>query len=105
LLYLVATTPHLKNYVEICSLDVPWCSRVPFVVSYHTFWGLHIGGVLPRVVLMAKPFPLDKILELLAVPMAVQQLFYFPLFLSIYNNQWWWWVCSMSWDWIFQGGG
>jgi len=78
---------------------------VLFVVSCDAFWGSHIGGVLPRVVLTAEPFPLDKILELLAVPTAVQQLFYFLLFLSIYNDQWWQWVCSTSWDRIFQGGG
>ena len=57
------------------------------MVSCDAFWSSHIGGVLPRVVLVAEPFPLDEILELLVVPTAVQQLFYFPLFLSVYNDR------------------
>jgi len=75
--------PGWKKHIKLGPVDVfgsSWVSamEVHYKVGYRNF-----GGRLPGVVFMAIFLLLDKILELSPMPVAVKDLFHFPLLFSI----------------------
>jgi len=73
----------VKDAVELRASDVSWSFWVFAVELRCEFWCRDFGSGLPGIVFTAISFPLDEILESSPMPMAVEYLFYFPLWFSI----------------------
>jgi hypothetical protein len=50
------------------------------------FWGEHLHGGLPRVCFMTKTLPLDEVLKLSSMHLAIKHFFEFPLLFSFLND-------------------
>jgi hypothetical protein len=76
-------------------MNLPRCSRVPPVELRNEFWGKHLCGGLPRVCFTTKALPLDEVLKLSMVHLAVEHFFDFPLLFSFLND-WCRWQNDMT---------
>jgi len=64
-------------------VDISGSSWVSAMEVYHKVRCRNFRGELPEVVFVAISLLLDKVLELSLMPVAVEDLFYFPFLFSI----------------------
>ena len=83
MLCLKATGPEWKNCIKLSPVDISGSSWVSAMEVYHKVRCRNFRGELPEVVFVAISLPLDKVLELSLMPVAVEDLFYFPFLFSI----------------------
>ena len=77
-------------FKEFCCL---YHGGVVLMEHFYLSVGINVGQGFPAVMCFRKPFPLDQILELIALSSYVQSLFDFPLWLSI--DKVWGWFCEI----------
>jgi hypothetical protein len=75
------------------------------VELHNEFWGKHLCGRLPRVCFMTKALPLDEVLKLSTVYLAVEHFFDFPLLFSLLNDWCRWRNDMTAFNGVFQSSG
>ena len=83
MLCLKATGPEWKNCIKLSPVDISRSSWVSAIEVYHKVRYRNFRGKLLEIVFVAISLPLDKVLELSLMPVAVEDLFYFPFLFSI----------------------
>jgi len=56
-----------------------------------------VAGGVPGTIGVVETSPLDSILNLVSMALGVEDFFYFPLLLFLYDHGWWRWLL-VSWD-------
>ena len=83
MLYLKATGPGWKNCIKLSPVDISGSSWVSAIEVYHKVRYRNFRGKLLEIVFVAISLPLDKVLEVSLILVAIKDLFYFLLLFSI----------------------
>ena len=63
-------------------------------------WGLDIALILPRILFIAVPIPLDEELKVVHLHSTVQHLLNFEMFLTLMKGRWGQWGCLLIGNWV-----
>jgi hypothetical protein len=91
-----------RNRVKCKCTDVARCARVFVVEVVDEVGCMYIGGSFPGVAFSAESFPFDQVLKSPSVVAAVEDLFYFPLFFTVDDDQIQQGFCPAVLDWVLQ---
>ena len=75
------------NTLKVYYSNKSWGLRVKAMEICYSVWCKHLWSIFPGDLLQPKSFPLNQVLILLLIPATIQNLFHFPLFLSIDNDR------------------
>ena len=68
-------------------------------------WGLDITLILPRILFVAIPLPLDEELQVVCLHLTAQHLHNFKMFFTLMKNRWGQWSCLSIGNWVWGSGG
>ena len=83
MLHLEATGLEQRNCIKLSLVDISGGFWVSAIEVYHKVRYRNFRGKLLEIVFVAISLPLDKVLEVSLILVAVEDLFYFPLLFSI----------------------
>ena len=72
-------------------VNMPWSPRMRIIELSNKVWSIDITFVLPGILLVTIPLPIDEELQLAPSHVTIQHLFNFEMFFAIKQDWWGWW--------------